>query len=223
MLSVRGLARADLPPPGLGPLDLDVPAGAVVALMGASGSGKSVLLRAIADLDAATGTVCLEGRDRATLPAPEWRRRVLYVAADAGWWDDRVRAHFADVAAAAALLPRLGLPAEALDWPVDRLSTGERQRLALARAVTLPRQGAPGDAAAPPPARIYLLDEPTAALDAGSRARVEEVIAALPDARTAVLLVTHDGEQARRMAGVRTLTLRDGKLGDADTILEARP
>ncbi|MGC2853892.1 ATP-binding cassette domain-containing protein [Novispirillum sp. DQ9] len=204
MLSIRGLTRRAGDGPAIGPLDLEVPAGRLVALMGASGSGKSLLLRAIADLDPAAGRVSLDGVDREAVDAPAWRRQVIYVAAQAGWWDDRVGAHFADPDAGGTVLPRLGLEAAALDWPVDRLSSGERQRLALARAVTLPR---PAGAA-----RAYLLDEPTAALDADSAARVEALISGLADARTAVLLVTHDAAQAARLGSGGVVHLRGGRL-----------
>jgi ABC-type iron transport system FetAB ATPase subunit len=198
MLEVEGLTRL-----GLGPVDLTVPAGCLAVLMGASGAGKSLLLRALADLDPATGRVRLDGVDRAALPAPLWRRRVVYLAAEAGWWADRVGAHFADRAAARALLPALGLPAEALDWDIARASTGERQRLALARCLTLPR--------APETPRLYLLDEPTSALDAESVARAEPILRALPDARTAVLMVSHDAAQAARL-GDRRLVLTEGRV-----------
>ncbi len=205
MLSIRGLIRRIPDGPTIGPADLDVPDGRTVAIMGPSGSGKSVLLRAIADLDPADGAVSLDGIDRSAMDAPAWRRRVVYVAADAGWWDDMVAAHFADRDAAAALLPRVNLTADALDWPVQRLSSGERQRLALVRAITLPRP--PGEA------RVYLFDEPTAALDAESAGRVESLIATLSqDDRTAVLLVTHDAAQARRLASGGVVHLRDGTL-----------
>lgn len=204
MLSIGGLRRATGDGPAIGPIDLEVPAGRIVALMGASGAGKSLLLRAIADLDPATGAISLDGIARETMDGPQWRQRVVYVAAQAGWWEDIVGRHFADPAAALDLLPRLGLPAAAMDWPVERLSSGERQRLALARAIALPRP--PGGA------RAYLLDEPTAALDSDSAGRAEAVIAALPDDRTAVLLVTHDAAQAQRLGNGGTFHLRDGGL-----------
>lgn len=198
MLVVRTLRRLEL-----GPVDMTLEFGCLTVLMGPSGSGKSLLLRAIADLDPNTGDVRLAGTDRNRLPAPDWRRRVVYLAADAGWWADTVAPHFADRAAATAMLDRLGLPAAALDWPVARISTGERQRLALARALTLPRPaGAP---------RVYLLDEPTSALDAETVARTEVVLRGLPDDRTAVLMVSHDAAQAARL-GDRRLRLCDGRV-----------
>jgi len=186
---------------GLGPLDLSIPAGTCVAVAGSSGTGKTLLLRAVADLDPHEGTARLDGVACASLPAPLWRRRVTYVPAESRWWATRVAAHFRAPAAPAlaARLARLGLPATALDWEVARLSTGERQRLGLARAL----EGEPG---------ALLLDEPTANLDAGSAARVEaEVAADRAGNGTAVLWVAHDAALARRVA-VRRLCIADGRV-----------
>src|SRR5215467_12741386 len=69
-------------------------AGECVALQGASGVGKSLLLRAIADLDPNEGFVELHGMPRETTPAPVWRKHVTYVAAESGWWADTVQEHF---------------------------------------------------------------------------------------------------------------------------------
>lgn len=130
MLVVEGLRRL-----GFGPFDLTVAAGECVGVAGPSGAGKSVLLRMIADLDPHVGTARLDDRSREGMPATAWRRLVTYVAAESGWWADHVAAHFSAPEAARALLPALHLAADALDWPVARLSSGERQRLALIRAL----------------------------------------------------------------------------------------
>jgi phosphate-transporting ATPase len=87
----------------------------------------------------------------------------------------------------AAVLSSLGLPEEAKSWPIVRLSTGERLRLALVRALIIRP-------------KVLLLDEPTAALDAASVAAVESLIATRIRAGLAVLWVTHDAGQARRIA-----------------------
>ena len=79
-----------------GPVDFSLHGGEIVAVRGPSGSGKSLMLRAIADLDPAEGEITLDGTPRARIPAPEWRRRVAFVPAESGWWDDRVGAHFPD-------------------------------------------------------------------------------------------------------------------------------
>ena len=192
-LSVRALSR-----PGLQPVSLSIGRGECVALSGPSGSGKTLLLRAIADLDPNTGTVLLAGEDRGSMAAPGWRRRVIYVATEPGWWAQTVAEHFADWTAARELAPRLGLPEACGGWPVQRLSTGERQRLGLIRALVLK------------PA-VLLLDEPTSALDPDAAAAVEAAIDRIR-ARdgTAVLWVTHDGGQAMRVAG-RRLTMEGGR------------
>src|SRR6516162_2686474 len=96
---------------------------------------KTLLLRAIADLDPNEGLVCLDGRDRSTIPGPEWRRLVGYVPAEPGWWADTVGEHFGEWTGALPLLRDLGFPEEAKGWPIARLSTGERLRLAIIRAL----------------------------------------------------------------------------------------
>lgn len=193
MLAVRDLATAVLKP-----ATLTVEAGECVAIRGPSGAGKSVLLRAIADLDPNTGEASLGGRRREAMPAPAWRRLVAYAAAESGWWLDQVSGHFADPRGVLPLLAALGLPAETLDWPVSRLSTGERQRLALAR--TLVQRPA-----------VLLLDEPTAALDEASVERVEALLKAELARGVAVLLVTHAAAQADRLAH-RSLHMEGGCL-----------
>ena len=78
-----------------GPFDLNLGAGACAAITGPSGSGKSLFLRMIADLDPNEGKVWLNGTERASIIAPEWRRKVTYVSAESGWWADTVIEHFA--------------------------------------------------------------------------------------------------------------------------------
>lgn len=191
MLEVDKLSR-----PGLAPVSLALDAGECLAVAGPSGGGKTLLLRAIADLDPSEGTVSLDGADRAAMPAPAWRRKVTFVAAEPGWWAERVRDHFAAPTRSASLLERLGLRAGAMDWPVVRASTGERQRLALARA--LAREP-----------RVLLLDEPTGALDGEATGLVEALLRERMAAGVAVILVTHDRAQARRLAR-RLLTVDGG-------------
>src|SRR5260370_20573729 len=119
----------------------------------------------IADLDPNQGQVGLNGRERASVPAPEWRKQATYVSAESGWWADMVIEHFAanSRGKVAALAARLGLRADLLDAPVAQLSTGEKQRFSLVRAL-LP---------SPP---VLLLDEPTGPLDEGSVVAVEALL-----------------------------------------------
>jgi len=196
VLSIQGLTR-----PGIKPFSLDLEAGECVALTGPSGAGKTLLLRAIADLDPNRGSVFLDRVSRDDFIAPAWRRAVGYLAANSGWWADGVGVHFPDHDRAAALLPELGIAADALTWRVARLSTGERQRLAFARlALVSPR--------------VMLLDEPTSGLDAEAVESVETMLGQRLAAGTAILLVTHAAEQARRLAD-RQLQMTDGAVTEA--------
>jgi ABC-type iron transport system FetAB ATPase subunit len=193
VLLIEGLRR-----PGFGPYDLRLEGGECCVVSGPSGAGKSVLLRMIADLDPNEGSVALDGNGREAMPAPAWRRLVAYVPAESGWWGETVGEHFPPGADLAAGIAALRLPPDALAWPVNRLSTGERQRLALLRAL----------AQAP---RVLLLDEPTASLDEEATARVEAVLRQwLARERGMLLLVSHSPEQRARM-GTRRLRLAEGR------------
>ena len=183
------LAVRRLRSPGGEPLDFGLAAGEALAIMGPSGAGKTRLLRAIADLDPNDIDVSLEGVDRSGFPGPEWRKRVTYVAATPGWWASTVGEHFRPEhrTAANAMLAALLLPREALAWPIDRLSTGEAQRLSLIRASVQD-------------SKVLLLDEPTAPLDDQSTASVETLLHERMANGTALVLVSHDSAQVRRLA-----------------------
>ena len=192
-LAVRDL-RTDL----LKPASFDLAAGESIAIQGPLGSGKTLLLRALADLDPNEGEVYLAGRNRMTMPGPAWRRQVGYLPAEPGWWAETVGAHFANWPAALAVARQLEFPGDAKDWPIARLSTGERLRLALVRALMVGP-------------KVLLLDEPTAALDPAAVQAVEALIAAQRRLGLAVLWVTHDAAQARRVAD-RRLVVNDRQL-----------
>ena len=178
---------------------LELHAGECAVLEGPSGSGKSLLLRAIADLDPAPGTVWLNGEDRGAMSGPDWRRQVRYFAAEPGWWRERVGDHFTPSDDIVVLLEAFGLSADAMDWMVERASTGEKQRLALVR----------GLADRP---KVLLLDEPTSALDDKTAQAVEEqLVARIRDDGAAAIIVTHDAAQAERLAR-RRLAIRGGRV-----------
>lgn len=183
MLVVENLKR-----PGLHPVSFTLSPGECVVVRGPSGAGKSLMLRALADLDPSEGRVTLDGNGRETMPAPHWRALVGYVPAEPGWWADTTRDHFLDWGAVAPLVHRLGLRDSICDEAVTRLSTGERQRLALIRA--LERRP-----------RVLLLDEPTSALDPASTLEAEAILAETrAQTGMAVLWVSHDPGQAPRVA-----------------------
>ena len=193
MLCVDRLSR-----PGLEPASFELDGGTCMALSGPSGAGKTLLLRALADLDPAEGEVRLEGKAREQMSGPEWRRRVGYLAAEPGWWSERLEDHFLDWPIVAAQLGRLKLTPAVAERPVSRLSTGERQRLALLRAL----ERAP---------RVLLLDEPTGPLDEEATAAVEALMREKMENGLALLWVTHDRRQAARVATTQ-LRIEAGQL-----------
>ena len=191
--------------PGLPVLSFEIAAGECLAVEGPSGSGKTRLLRAIADLDPADGYVFLEGVERRELPAPQWRRRVRYAAAESAWWGTTAREHFPPTAKLDRLLSAVGLDADLLDRPVAELSTGERQRLGLIRAIADEPQ-------------VLLLDEPTSALDAQNAALAEELIRFQILAGRILILVSHDVGQVARLAQAHLVLSRaPARNRDADS------
>ena len=163
-------------------MTFEIQGGTCIAIIGASGSGKSLLLRAITDLDVPRGMIRLNGVDRESLSATEWRARVGYLPAASGWWGDTVAEHFLDWSSTRETIERLGFTKGSGDWPIQRLSTGERQRLDFAR---LPERDP----------RVLLLDELTGGLDTRSKAIVQERLAT----GCCCLLVSHNAEQMRRL------------------------
>ena len=195
-LEVRDLCFRDR-----GPYTFRINGGECVGVQGASGAGKSLLLRALVDLDPRSGTLMLGGVDADTLTGPQWRRQVGLLPAESGWWLDGVGAHFSDFATVdAQLLATLGFERSVGDWQVSRLSTGERQRLAIVRL--LYNQPA-----------CLLLDEPTASLDHDMVARVEQFLLTYAAGNQAPLLwVSHDAAQLERVCNRRMTMERGGRL-----------
>lgn len=194
-LSVNGLTVA-----GSAPLQLRVAPGECVTLAGASGSGKTLLLRSLADLDPHNGEVILDGQDARSLPPAQWRRKVGLLLAESPWWHERVGEHFPADDGDDFQLAALGFGPEVLDWQVPRLSSGERQRLALLRLLALR------------PAAL-LLDEPTANLDPENTALVEQLVCDYRQAgQVPVLWVSHDAQQRGRIAD-RQLTISADGIG----------
>ncbi|MGJ7556747.1 ABC transporter ATP-binding protein [Variovorax sp. RB3P1] len=194
-LDIRKLSTRGRPP-----VDLQAQRGECICITGQSGSGKSVLLRLVADLDPGEGTVLLDGVDRNSGSGPAWRRRVVYQAAESAWWGATVAEHFPDGMreSLAGWLGEVGLPGDILDADIARLSTGERQRLALLRS--LARKPL-----------VLLLDEPTASLDPATTLAVEALLSRRLAQGLAILMVTHSAEQARRI-GHHCFDMADGRL-----------
>lgn len=165
-------------------INLELAPGQCAGLTGPSGTGKTLLLRALADLDPHDGRMWLDGVASEAMPVHQWRRQVGLLPAESAWWHDHVKPHFSDVHE--PWLTALGFGPEVLDWQVSRLSSGERQRLALFRLLMLKP-------------KVLLLDEPTANLDGENKASAERLLNAYRWERRAVIVwVGHDLEQLKR-------------------------
>jgi thiol reductant ABC exporter CydD subunit len=202
--------------PALSGIDLELLPGERVALVGASGSGKSTMLALLARLaDPTTGRVAVGGVALSDGDAAAWRRGLAWVPqrprlmpgtvaenvrmGDPEASDERVLAALSD-AGAAALVEALpdGLATAVGDGGLA-LSAGEAQRIALARAFV--RDPA-----------LVLLDEPTASLDAATAGAVWEAIERLCAGRTAVIALHRLGLAAR---ADRVVVLEDGRLAES--------
>ena len=220
MIVAQGLGKTyqsgGRPLPVLRDVDLVIPAEAFVAVLGPSGSGKTTLLGLLAGLDEpTTGRVCLDGVDLTSLTEDE---RAEFRAQSVGFvfqtfhllptltalenvlvplelLGDRPPAELRD--RGVDLLGRVGLAGRLDHYPMQ-LSGGEQQRVALARAF----------ANRP---RILFADEPTGNLDQETGGRIIDLMEALNrEARTTLVLVTHDLELAGRAH--RIVRLADGKV-----------
>ena len=212
-LSVRGLAVTYGDLRAVDDVDLEVAAGEVVALLGASGSGKSSLLRAVAGLeDVATGEVAWDGRSMVRVPVH--KRGFGLMFQDGELFEHRDVG--SNIAYGLTGLPRaqrgervremlalVGLPGFERRR-VTTLSGGQAQRVALARAL------------APVP-RLLLLDEPLSALDRALREQLAtDVRAILRRGGTTALYVTHDQDEAMTVAD-RVGVMEAGRLLRLDT------
>lgn len=164
-------------------INMQLNTGEIACLQGPSGSGKTVLLRAMADLDAAQGECLLNGKTYTDFSPANWRQQVMLVPAQSQWWYGTAGEHFAQPP---TNLAALNLSTNLLTQPINQLSSGEKQRLAILRA--LAKQPA-----------VLLLDEPTAQLDSANEHAVEQLIQTY--ARNhAVLWVSHNTAQIARIA-----------------------
>lgn len=219
MLTVRGLSKTY--PNGTRALDsinLTIESGEIVALIGGSGCGKSTLLRLLSGLEPPTrGSVEVGGevisnphpavgivfQEPRLLPWLTVGENIAFGLAGLPRAEQQTRV--------AASLERIGLPGYADRWPRE-LSGGQGQRVAMARAL------------APRPS-VLLLDEPFSALDAFTRAGLQDHLLSLwEETRPTVVLVTHDIEEALVLAS-RIVVMRPqpGRISDSFGLSLARP
>ena len=203
-------------------VDLDISPGEFIVLLGPSGCGKTTLLKMINRIyEPTSGSIIIDGVEVRSLKAPELRRRIGYVIQQTGlfphmrvaeniavvpkllrWDNDRISARVNK------LLELTGLPSAiyASRYP-SQLSGGEQQRVGLARAL-----------AAEPP--TMLMDEPFGALDAITRARLQDELKRIHEQFSqTILFVTHDIEEAVRLAD-RIVVMREGRVVQIGSPLE---
>ena len=186
---------------GRGPYSFAINGGECLGMQGVSGAGKTLLLRAIVDLDPHQGSLRLGDMVCDQVEAPLWRKTVAMLPAESCWWLDVVRDHFHDFSAIPApRLAELGFTPDVGGWQISRLSTGEKQRLAILRLL----ENNP---------RALLLDEPTASLDQANIAVVEKLLLGYGrDNNVPLLWVSHDPEQLARIADRCLFMQADGSL-----------
>ena len=176
----------------------------VTVLAGPSGSGKTTLLRLCNRLEVPTsGTVRFRGEDLDWLDPLALRRRVGMVFQRPTLFAGTIAENFAvaapdDTSGYERLLVEVGLPAGWLDRPADELSGGEAQRACLARTLLTGPE-------------VLLMDEPTSSLDPSATRALEELGTGLARSGMAVLWVSHDLAQVRRIADA-CVVLRDGRV-----------
>jgi putative ABC transport system ATP-binding protein len=195
-------------------VELELRLDGITAVVGPSGAGKTTLLRLCNRLEVPTaGRVLLDDDDVAELDPLALRRRVGMVSQHPVLFAGSVRDNLAVAAPdsdPAPMLERVGLEPSLLDRQADDLSGGEAQRLCVARSLATGPQ-------------ILLMDEPTASLDRASRRRIEDLARSLTDAGIPIVWVTHDLDQASRLAS-RCVVLLEGRVAageQAATYLEA--
>jgi len=192
MLSVKNLGIYHIDD-----INIEIASNNTIGISGDSGTGKSILLHAIADITPHTGTMSLDGVLSTEMKPNEWRRSVGLLTTNSHWWSTKVSDHFEsedddDFVA-------LGLDYSLYHTEVSRCSTGELQRLALIRLLANKPQ-------------VLLLDEPTANLDESNRYRVEELIQDYQQQHNVpVIWVSHDTKQLRRLTK-NCFKIHDGQL-----------
>ena len=219
LIETRALTRMDerRQVPLLQPTNFTLNRGDRVSITGASGSGKSVFLRALALLDApSAGQILWNGQAIADAQIPHYRSHISYLsqrpALIEGTVEDNLRFPFSlrtlharrfDLAAVTTLLGHAGKDPDFLGKNAGDLSGGESQVVSLIRTLQLNPE-------------VLLLDEPTAALDPASSRDVEALIDAwfAGDRARAYIWVSHDLDQARRMSAIH-LQMSAGVLSGA--------
>jgi len=214
LIAARGLGLGY----GAGPvvvtgIEFDLRPGERLALLGPNGGGKTTLLRALLgqlrpragslEVRASCGSVPQTERSRLDYPVSALEVAAMGMLSRRPWWRGPGRE---GRAAAARALSRVGL-AEQADATFGELSGGQRQRVLIARALVQD-------------ARVLLMDEPFTGLDRPATERLEELIADLAGEGHAVVIATHDLDQARRWDSVLCVNRRQIAAGPPESALD---
>ena len=214
-VSVEGISKRFGAATVLENINFEVPEGEIIVLLGASGSGKTTILRIIAGLESPdSGSVVLHGKDVTNLPARLRGVGVIFqsyalfpkmsVEQNIGY-GLRLRGKLRGVIKEITdkLVELTGLEEHRLKYP-SQLSGGQQQRVAIARALAYNPE-------------VLLFDEPFGALDAQIRTRLRrEIRALLKDIKVPSIFITHDQEEALEL-GDRIAVLNQGKLEQIGT------
>jgi putative ABC transport system ATP-binding protein len=199
--------------PVLRDVDARFSKGVVTAIVGPSGAGKTSLLRCINRLEEPPeGRVLLDGTDIKELDPTELRKRVGMIFQTPVLFEGGARANLsygleaADDSDLEKALEVAGLGASFLERESTALSVGQAQRVCIARALVRDPEA-------------LILDEPTSALDMKATRRIEELLVTLADSGLTIIVVTHDLDQARRIAS-KAVLLDEGRVVATGTLEE---
>lgn len=205
MFELRDVVAGPADDPILRDVTVSIPADGITVLAGPSGGGKSTLLRLLNRLDdPLSGEISWKGRSLDQWEPTVLRRQVAMIFQQPPLFDgsvlDNLRVALPDVSDDRALhvLDHVDLAPELIDRDASLLSGGEAQRMCVARALLTEPD-------------VVLADEPTSALDTAARATVEELAKRLVESGVALVWVTHDTDQLRRLAD-HVGTVIDGRL-----------
>jgi putative ABC transport system ATP-binding protein len=186
-----------------------------ISVVGPSGSGKSTFFRLCSQLVSPTnGNIFYKNIPYTKYGPIEWRRKIAYCFQTPSLFGDTVmdnlkfpffiRNKKLDLSMIKELLKNFKMSSEYLSRSIDNLSGGEKQRIALIRALIFNPE-------------ILLLDEVTSALDEKNTLIVEDVIKSLNDSGTTILWITHNSEQSKKYAN-KILSIENGKFNSLEVI-----
>jgi putative ABC transport system ATP-binding protein len=186
-----------------------------ISIIGASGSGKSTMLKLCSHLISPTsGEILYREKDMMYYEPVLLRREISYCVQSGGLFGRTVEDNLSfpyearglgmERAAVISMLARFGLAADVLKEENKNLSGGEKQRVALVRTLLLKP-------------KVVLLDEVTSSLDVENTLIIEQIIRELNESGTTILWITHSPEQSRRLAN-KLLTVENGQIKSLEVL-----